>query len=74
MQSRVLESLNGNPCQQGKASRTTLASAVEAIIGGVWVDSGRKFESVEGVVQRLCGSFEDTEVAQALSPSSTKSI
>lgn len=69
--SRVIENFTGNRCQKRQASRTTRASDIEAIIGGVWVDSGRKFESVEGVVQGLCGSFEATEAGKA--PSLRKS-
>ena len=30
-----------------------LATEVEAVVGAVWIDSGRNFEAVEGVMRRL---------------------
>ena len=42
-----------NPCQKGEPQRTTLASATEAIVGAVWYDCGKDFETVRNVVHTL---------------------
>jgi hypothetical protein len=42
-----------NPCQGEEVSRTTMASTVEALVGAVWLDSGRNFEQVREVMERL---------------------
>ncbi|KAK4148402.1 hypothetical protein C8A00DRAFT_19761, partial [Chaetomidium leptoderma] len=47
-----------NPCQGEVVSRTTMASTVEALVGAVWLDSGRNFEQVRAVMKRL-GIIDD---------------
>ncbi|KAK0736727.1 hypothetical protein B0T21DRAFT_288200, partial [Apiosordaria backusii] len=47
-----------NPCQGKVVSRTTMASTVEALVGAVWLDSGRNFEQVRAVMKRL-GIIDD---------------
>lgn len=42
-----------NPCQQHSVPKTTLASSMEAIIGAVWIDSGKSLEQVLKVMQSL---------------------
>ncbi|KFY31786.1 hypothetical protein V493_00794 [Pseudogymnoascus sp. VKM F-4281 (FW-2241)] len=42
-----------NPCQKDKPQRTTLASTTEAIVGAVWYDCGKDFETVRDVVHTL---------------------
>jgi ribonuclease-3 len=44
----LVEFVVKNPCQKGKPQRTTLASTTEAIVGAVWYDCGKDFETVEG--------------------------
>jgi ribonuclease-3 len=41
-----------NPCQDHPMPQT-LASTVEAIVGAVWFDSEKNFETVRNVVERL---------------------
>ena len=42
-----------NPSQGEEAPRTTLASSVEALIGAVWLDSGRDIEKVHLIIEAL---------------------
>jgi len=43
-----------NPSQKGEeASRVTLASTVEALIGAVWIDSKQDFNQVQSVIRKL---------------------
>jgi ribonuclease-3 len=42
-----------NPCQGEDVSQTTMASTVEALLGAAWLDSGRNFEEVRAVMERL---------------------
>lgn len=39
-----------NPCQGDKVARTTLASTVEALLGAVWLDTGRDYAKVRDIV------------------------
>ena len=41
------------PGQKGRPSRTLLASTTEALIGAVWLDSGRDFKVVRSVIEIL---------------------
>ncbi|KAK5085215.1 hypothetical protein LTR05_004495 [Lithohypha guttulata] len=42
-----------NPCHGRSVPKTTLASSMEAIIGAVWVDSGKSLVDVRRVMQNL---------------------
>jgi ribonuclease-3 len=42
-----------NPGQRGDVPRTTLASRIEAIIGAVWMDSGKDIGKAELAVEAL---------------------
>jgi len=42
-----------NPCNEKSVPKTTLASSMEAIVGAVWIDSGRSLEDVRRVMQKL---------------------
>jgi ribonuclease-3 len=49
----VTEWLKEKPCQEGQASKRTLASTVEAIIGAVWIDYNQDLSKVQQVVNIL---------------------
>jgi ribonuclease-3 len=42
-----------NPSQNGSLSSTTLATTIEAIVGAVWIDSGKNFNKVSHVIRTL---------------------
>jgi ribonuclease-3 len=42
-----------NPAQKGKVSKGTRATTVEAIIGAVWVDSGKNASQVNRVMENM---------------------
>jgi ribonuclease-3 len=42
-----------NPSQRGNLSPTTLAATIEAIMGAVWIDSGKNFNKVSHVIKTL---------------------
>jgi len=41
------------PSYRGRPSRDFLASATEALIGAVWLDSGRDMQAVQSVIETL---------------------
>jgi dsRNA-specific ribonuclease len=49
-QHKLEDYIVNNPSQQGKVSRTALAST---IIGAVWIDSNKELQKVEAVVNVL---------------------
>ncbi|EMD67299.1 hypothetical protein GGP41_007213 [Bipolaris sorokiniana] len=46
-----------NPCQQGRVSQETAASTVEALVGAVYLDSGKDISKVKDVLETI-GFFE----------------
>lgn len=51
-----------NPCQQHRGPKSTLASSMEAIVGAVWIDSGKSLEQVQKAMQNLgIGCCSDRE-------------
>lgn len=57
-----------NKSQKGaEASRVTLASTVEALIGAVWVDSRQDFNQVQSVIRNL--GIECSKKQSAVVPS-----
>lgn len=50
---RLHDYLIRNPSQRGADGRTTLASTTEAVIGAVWIDSGKDFVATLRVVKKL---------------------
>lgn len=42
-----------HPCQQHRVPKTTLASSMEAVIGAVWIDSGKNLEQVRTTMEKL---------------------
>ncbi|KAJ9213001.1 hypothetical protein DTO166G4_5331 [Paecilomyces variotii] len=50
---RFQDYLIRNPSQRGEDARTTLASTTEALIGAVWIDSGKDFVTTQRVVKKL---------------------
>jgi ribonuclease-3 len=50
---RIDSLVNRNPSQQGIVSEVTLTATVEAIIGAVYLDSGRSTAEVRRVMERL---------------------
>lgn len=60
-----------NPSQKNEeASRVTLASTVEALIGAVWVDSKQDFNQVQSVIRNLgiqCSKPKSAVVAPSIS-------
>jgi dsRNA-specific ribonuclease len=42
-----------NPSEKGGPQRATLASTTEAIVGAVWYDCGKNFETARNVVDTL---------------------
>lgn len=47
--------LKENPCQAGQEPKTRPASAVEAIIGSIWVDCNRDLMEMQKVIKSLQG-------------------
>lgn len=43
----------GRPAQKGKISKGTRATTVEAILGAVWIDSGKNIHEVDRVKASL---------------------
>jgi ribonuclease III len=41
------------PSHKGRPSRNFLASATEALVGAVWLDSGRDIQAVQSVIETL---------------------
>lgn len=52
-QNNLEQLININPSQQGVISSRTITDAFEAIIGAVYLDSGKDLESVRLVIARL---------------------
>ncbi|PSN58933.1 ribonuclease III [Corynespora cassiicola Philippines] len=50
---KLADFLKENPCQQGGKTKTTLASAVEAVIGAVWYDSQKDIAAVQQLIKKL---------------------
>ncbi|GAD99410.1 hypothetical protein SNOG_02027 [Paecilomyces variotii No. 5] len=50
---RLQDYLIRNPAQRGVDARTTLASTTEAVIGAVWIDSGKDLVATRRVVKKL---------------------
>jgi ribonuclease-3 len=50
--------VNKNPLQNGGVSETIRANTVEAIIGAVWLDSGRNAAQVDLVMEKM-GLYAD---------------
>lgn len=42
-----------NPSQRGTLPRAAAASTIEALVGAVWLDSGRDFVAVQSVIDML---------------------
>ena len=47
------EFINTDPSQKGKISKGIRATTVEAIIGAVWLDSGKSVSRVDRVIDNL---------------------
>jgi ribonuclease-3 len=42
-----------NPCQQGHVPQETAASTMEALVGAVYLDSGKKISTVRKVLEAI---------------------
>lgn len=51
--SGLVEYVVKNPCQQGQVPQATAASTVEALVGAVYLDSGKNMEIIRKMLEAI---------------------